>query len=289
MSEIDYENAVFYHADGIHQVRRYYTVEYLYDTQSEDLNWKYREKLYQTLENMDIHIANGCFWGRDFLRDIGVYIANKEVVPYTIYFPADINIDVVEKEIFELGRKYKIVIKPITAYIDIGLLMDKDIHGELSLNGKGQKLIPLTEDIIKPEDISDTASFMMDVLLGLEASGKNIVITDNYLFPKHADFQYKRDLSEILISLHAKRIKCYGMQQSFNQVLFDDIKNNLSSIGTELLHFDIEDFHDRFWINADTMDGLVFGTSLNGIGRKLCYYDAISKDDAKIVLEYIGI
>lgn len=77
--------------------------------------------------------------------------------------------------------------------------MDKECHGELSLGGCGKRLISITEDVIKPSDISDTASFMMDQLLGLESTGKTIIITDNYLFPQNYDFTYENDLKKFYV------------------------------------------------------------------------------------------
>ncbi|CAI8793230.1 SIS domain-containing protein [Pseudomonas marginalis] len=40
-----------------------------------------------------------------------------------------------------------------------------------------------------------------------------------------------------------------------------------------------EEFHDRFWIDAENMTGIVMGTSLNGIGKKLALIDHLSKLD----------
>lgn len=72
------------------------------------------------------------------------------------------------------------------------------------------------------------------------------------------------------------------MERTFNNEFFDETKQYLNNIGTELVHININDFHDCFWI---TKDGIVFGTSLNGIGRKLCYSDAITRNDAKDILD----
>jgi hypothetical protein len=40
-----------------------------------------------------------------------------------------------------------------------------------------------------------------------------------------------------------------------------------------------EEFHDRFWIDAENMTGIVMGTSLNGIGKKLALIDHLSQPD----------
>jgi hypothetical protein len=40
-------------------------------------------------------------------------------------------------------------------------------------------------------------------------------------------------------------------------------------------------FHDRFWINPDRSCGLVMGTSLNGIGKKIALVDRLQNSDAE--------
>lgn len=287
MLEIDYGSSVFYYGDGVHQVRRHYTIEYLFDCDNIELQTKYEREMHCILESFNVAMTQECQWGKELLESIGVLIQNTEVVPYTLYYDSDCDVDLVESEIIKKGLECLYKIKPIIAHIDNHLLMDKECHGELSLGGCGKRLISITEDVIKPSDISDTASFMMDQLLGLESTGKTIIITDNYLFPQNYDFTYENDLKKVLCFLKAKEIRYYGNQNLLNNNFFQKIKQILKSVGTEITFYNISDFHDRFWINKDTLDGLVFGTSLNGIGRKLCYFDAITRDDAKTIIQYL--
>jgi hypothetical protein len=285
----DFKDAVFYNSDDVNPVRRYYTVKELYDTNDNELNYKYRGLLCEYIKSINVYFSQGMFLGREFLPSIGVIVDNSEVVPYTLYFPKDCNVNEFESKIIEKAKEYKHIIKPITAHIDLGILMEKEVRGELVLGGRGERLLPLTEDVIKPNDISNTASFMIDNLGGLYSKGKTVIITDNYLFPKDYDNEYKTDLQATLKFLEADEIIHFGMKKTFNYQFFSDIKLYLNNYGTKLSHKHIRDFHDRFWIVKDTFDGLVFGTSLNGIGRKLCYYDAISREDAKVVLDYLNI
>lgn len=44
-------------------------------------------------------------------------------------------------------------------------------------------------------------------------------------------------------------------------------------------------FHDRFWIDADREKGLVVGTSLNGIGKKLAMIDYPSRGDIREIMQ----
>lgn len=49
------------------------------------------------------------------------------------------------------------------------------------------------------------------------------------------------------------------------------------------------DYHDRFWINKDKREGVVFGTSLNSMTTNLFYYDVLSKADVNEILKFFGI
>ena len=40
-----------------------------------------------------------------------------------------------------------------------------------------------------------------------------------------------------------------------------------------------DQFHDRFWIDAENKNGIVMGTSLNGIGKKIALVDRLSSSD----------
>jgi hypothetical protein len=47
-----------------------------------------------------------------------------------------------------------------------------------------------------------------------------------------------------------------------------------------------DQFHDRFWVDPDNKKGIVMGTSLNGIGKKIALIDHLSRSD---VVEIAGL
>lgn len=52
----------------------------------------------------------------------------------------------------------------------------------------------------------------------------------------------------------------------------------------KIVDFVTSEFHDRFWVDPDATKGLVMGTSLNGLGRKVALVDRLhSADVAEIV------
>ncbi|KAA1284802.1 hypothetical protein [Alcaligenes faecalis] len=45
-----------------------------------------------------------------------------------------------------------------------------------------------------------------------------------------------------------------------------------------------EEFHDRFWIDSDASKGLVMGTSLNGVTKKIALIDHLKREDVKQII-----
>jgi len=45
-----------------------------------------------------------------------------------------------------------------------------------------------------------------------------------------------------------------------------------------------DEFHDRYWIYADTTRGVIVGTSLNGIGKKVSMIDHASPGDSREIV-----
>lgn len=47
-----------------------------------------------------------------------------------------------------------------------------------------------------------------------------------------------------------------------------------------------EDFHDRYWIDVETTKGIMMGTSLNGIGRKVSMIDYANSTDSRDIVRF---
>lgn len=61
----------------------------------------------------------------------------------------------------------------------------------------------------------------------------------------------------------------------------------LSEIAPDVVVSDVvtHEFHDRFWIDATKRTGIVMGTSLNGIGKKIALVDQLSGIDAGTIAD----
>lgn len=164
---------------------------------------------------------------------------------------------------------------------------EKDTHDKTDKNALKK------EGIIKKEDTSNDAfnmeSYVIDILDNLKSQGNTVIITDNYLFPKKCNDIYKKCLKNILNHLKAKEIIHLGTDRAFNKNLFDYVKIELSFSKTTLNHENADDFHDRFWIAKETLSGMVIGASLNGIGKKFCYYNELNRQDVETILSYLNL
>ena len=113
-------------------------------------------------------------------------------------------------------------------------------------------------------------------LAKLDASGKTVLITDPYLFPKQADATYPNDLIYLLKELSASKI-IYCADPKSNRVLYNRVVSELHASGTSLIFTTaLSECHDRFWYCPETEKCVILGTSLNGIGKKICRVDTLN-------------
>ncbi|MCV7740334.1 hypothetical protein N3356_001095 [Micrococcus luteus] len=118
-----------------------------------------------------------------------------------------------------------------------------------------------------------------------------LLITDPYLFSSSArkDIDaYSESVANLIAPLladGAKLIAIVDKDASHHEVR-DAVLDRLSAacVDTDIRVVDSKDFHDRFWI-ADRCRGVIMGTSLYKIGRKIFFMDTLSDSDVAAVLE----
>jgi hypothetical protein len=83
-------------------------------------------------------------------------------------------------------------------------------------------------------------------------------------------------LERVTIITNGKRADKRGAMHSVfqNVVPLIQIKDSIS-----------EEFHDRYWIDVDHSKGIIVGTSLNGIGKKISMIDYASSADSRQILQ----
>ena len=120
----------------------------------------------------------------------------------------------------------------------------------------------------------------------LNAAGNTVLVTDPYLFPSSLDSTYQADLEAILKGLNASKI-IYCAKSKRNATLYQQVQTALQAVGTTLVFSNqLDDCHDRFWYCLETEKCVVFGTSLNGIGRKICRIDMLTAEETAELKKY---
>ncbi|AMO94388.1 hypothetical protein CFter6_1686 [Collimonas fungivorans] len=115
---------------------------------------------------------------------------------------------------------------------------------------------------------------------------RNLLIIDPYFFKCAADIAslelFKRIVAEISENLEKVTFITNGSGMVGKSNVFDALKSVKSSV--EVSDVKTDEFHDRFWIDPDTNKGIVMGTSLNGIGKKIALVDKLQNHDVKEIL-----
>jgi hypothetical protein len=82
-------------------------------------------------------------------------------------------------------------------------------------------------------------------------------------------------LERVTIITNGSRANKHGAMHSVFQkaVPLIQIKDSIS-----------DEFHDRYWINIDNAKGVIVGTSLNGIGKKISMIDYATSADSREII-----
>ncbi|MGA4531725.1 hypothetical protein ACPA1H_15380 [Ectopseudomonas chengduensis] len=149
------------------------------------------------------------------------------------------------------------------------------LHGSISM-----------EDITSP---SMDFNFIEEAILKFIeklAPAKKLLIIDPYFYAKGSPQTVsllKNLLNPLAQSLEEIFVICnditgpnaLNLQSSMRSVAPSVTINNLQT----------NEFHDRFWINPESNTGIVFGTSLNGIGKKISLIDRIQESDVQEIVK----
>ncbi|WBM80187.1 hypothetical protein KIV56_00940 [Cryobacterium breve] len=177
--------------------------------------------------------------------------------------------------------------------VDPGLSIE-EIKGRLATHGPSYFMdqVRFQEDI-SPLASPKTAERFIAERLSLLAPANELIVTDPFLFTssraKDAD-EYSDVVARVLNPLltRASILRVIVSQKNSADAVALLVKEKLNQknpfLGIEVTYS--EDFHDRFWI-ADRERGIIMGTSLNKIGGKIFFVDALSNGDIRAVLKEV--
>ncbi|AMC35310.1 hypothetical protein [Janthinobacterium sp. B9-8] len=118
---------------------------------------------------------------------------------------------------------------------------------------------------------------------------KNLIITDTYFYeasthPFCIDI-LKKIISEISKELESITFMTLEKSKDKKKIIHDAIKSVIPKI--KIIDIISNDFHDRFWIDIDNLKGVIIGTSLNGIGKRIALIDNLSTNHVKEIIDLI--
>lgn len=158
-------------------------------------------------------------------------------------------------------------------------------HGFASLF----KFSIVMEDITTPGMEVDELEGVIEKFVRSLAGARRLIIVDPYLYGNNKDqaavsSRFARMIGWLGEALEEITTFTNGCSKS---------KQNLQAAVTSArpsIRFDDRvqnDLHDRFWIDPDAKRGIVFGTSLNGLGLKLALVDRLTGDDVETILSHL--
>ncbi|MBB1269124.1 hypothetical protein [Shewanella sp. SR44-3] len=191
-------------------------------------------------------------------------------------------------------HKHKIVDK-----YDVGIVSDpvyyfrQNFIDEVVNNGFSSmlKFSIAMDDITTPSMHIDDIELVFHKFVMTLKPIKTLIIIDPYFYPKISDID---EISKKFIGLISPIIndlkKIIVISNGNNKFSIDGYISKLHEVNQNLEvnnHFS-NDFHDRFWLNAVENKGIVVGTSVNGIGKKISLVDSLASSDVEQVLKELS-
>ena len=143
------------------------------------------------------------------------------------------------------------------------------------------------EDVISKSMPVDDIERVVETFLSKLQGAKKLIIIDPYFFAKSS----KTDV----VSLFSRLLK--KVSDNLEEICFvtngrnNESKENMISVIDHIIkvvQIETDDFHDRCWVDPDTKKGILMGTSLNGLGKKICLIDSLKEEDVTEIVELVN-
>ncbi len=143
----------------------------------------------------------------------------------------------------------------------------------------------LTGDaIMHPGFKTDEIEAIVLGIMGKLDGVKHLLIIDAFFYDDKADCllllekivkSMSSKLEKITLITHGKRVSMRpAMHNVFRMVV----------PGIQINDVVTDNFHDRYWIDFDSTNGVMVGTSLNGIGKKIAMIDYANSVDSREIV-----
>ena len=157
-------------------------------------------------------------------------------------------------------------------------------HGLSSLYNFTIAMEDLTSPSMNVDEIEDVFFKFVEKLNGV----KNLIIIDPYFYASSNNDAATSLFSEAISLISEKIERIYFLTNGRNNDNKNSIHNSVRAINSNISIQDIitDKFHDRFWINPENKTGILLGTSLNGIGRKIALIDSLQENDVEKICDF---
>ncbi|MGU8699087.1 hypothetical protein ACV3RM_07940 [Clostridium perfringens] len=263
------------------RIKRYYSIDDLSNDPNDRMGDGRLFELTEFIIEKGVKVHQGGS-EKEKLSENGIHIINNSHVAYTFVYPNEITDDLdilkIEQEIIDFaGSKKNLKVEEIKARLDYDYIL-KELYKDR---------LYLTEEILVGDLTIDREKKIMEYVSEMNLKDKTLIITDPYLFPKSRDENYDQLIKNILLRSEATEILVNIPDSKIDKKLFNSVKSYLKNNNIDLILNDKKDFHDRFWVCADNKKGFVMGTSLNGIGSKICRIDNLYEEEVKMILNEV--
>lgn len=156
------------------------------------------------------------------------------------------------------------------------------------------KFSMVMDDITTPSMHVDDIEIVFHKFVDTLKPVDKLVIIDPYFYPKTSEVavtseRFIKLITPIISDL--KQVIVVSNGRNKNKLVMDKYAECLRSANPnlELLNLFSMKFHDRFWINPDEKKGIVVGTSVNGIGKKISLVDTLRTADVQNILNELDV
>lgn len=137
------------------------------------------------------------------------------------------------------------------------------------------------------KNIDDVMNLITGHLTKLDGCDR-LVIIDPYFY-SNSDSDTLGILKTLMTTVSSKLQNIYIITDGKHKRSRNQILSCLNGMNINIHEMVNDELHDRFWIDPDSYRGVVFGTSLNGIGKKMALIDFLRADDIKEALSLCHI
>lgn len=144
------------------------------------------------------------------------------------------------------------------------------------------------EDITSPSLTIDDIEKLVAKFVARIDGAKRILVIDPYFYAPSRTTNVADSFKNLLGHAISALEEIIFVTNGQNTASKADIHAAVTALAPacKIVDFVTSEFHDRFWVDPDSSKGLVMGTSLNGLGRKVALVDRLNAAD---VAEIVGL